>query len=127
MLDNQELKKLLGQSESEYAKFLMHNDVEAFAEAGELLWECFKLYITRITNKKTDNLNDLRKAASQLGEEYNLLFDRCYHFHCWYEGAVPNDFEAEKQLYLKTSQSLEKTMRNKGKIRRTKRPELEIV
>lgn len=125
MIDNCELKKLLGQSKVEYARYLDGKDDDALAEAGELLWECLKAHIAQVTNTKTDNINTLAEATAQMGEAYNQLFCHCCHFHSWYVGGVPNDFAAEKKLYLKSAGSLEKIIENQGKPRRTKKQELE--
>jgi hypothetical protein len=114
-------KKLLGQSKMEYAKFLENKDVDVLAEAGELLWESLKSHLEQETNTKTNNFQTLTKTASQMGERFNKLFFHCYHFHSWYSGVgVPNDFKAEKKLYLESVKSLEKIV-GKGKTRPTKR------
>jgi len=111
MIDDNEIKKLLGQSKTEYANFLKHSKSDDLAEAGELLWECFRTDIAQVTNTKIDDINALIAAANQMGEPFNELFFHCYHFHSWYlGGGVPNDFETEKKLYEKSVKSLERIM-----------------
>jgi len=101
---------LLGQSKQEYAKFLKSQDVDVFAEAGELLWESFKAYLTQSTNiTKIDGAKAFAKLASQMGEVFNELFFHCQHFHSWYIGeGVPTDYVAEKKLYTRSLNTLEK-------------------
>ena len=114
-------KKLLGQSKKEYAKFLEKQDVDILAEAGELLWESLKAHLEQETNTKTNSFQTLTKIAARMGERFNTLFFHCYHFHSWYSGVgVPNDFPAEKKLYLESAKSFEKII-SKGKIRPKKR------
>jgi hypothetical protein len=125
MMDNLELKKLLGQSKAEYAKYLECGDSDTLAEAGELLWECLKADVAQVTSVKTDNFNELMKAAAKMGENRNQLFYHCYHFHSWYLGGVPSDFEVEKKLYLKSVKSLENIIKNRESKKRGKKRELE--
>ncbi len=126
MSNNDDPEKLLGQSKEEYAKFLINQDSDVLAEAGELLWESLKAHIVQETNLKTNSVKTLTKAASLMGERFNTLFFHCYHFHSWYLGVgVPNDFVAEKKLYLESVRSLEKIVNNEGKSHKTKKRELE--
>lgn len=120
MVDNNFLKKLLGQSKEEYAKYLENGVSDDLAEAGELLWECMKADIVQAANMKIGNVNALKLAVVKRGEAYNQLFYQCYHFHSWYVGGVPNDFAVEKKLYLKTVKSLETLIKNRANGRRTK-------
>lgn len=114
MTNDYEIKKLLSQSKEAYAKYVECNKVDDLAEAGELLWECLKANIAQVTNTKTDNVNELRRAAAPMGEIYNQLFFHCNHFHSLYLGdGVSNDFAAEKKLYQKSVRSLEKIIKNK--------------
>jgi hypothetical protein len=109
MNNDDDPKKLLGQSKEEYAKFLENQDVDILAEAGELLWKSLKAHLEQETNTKTNNFQALTKTASRMGERFNKLFFHCYHFHSWYSGVgVPNDFTAEKKLYSESVKSLEK-------------------
>lgn len=125
MIENKELKKLLGQSKEEYAKYLENGESDSLAEAGELLWECLKADIAEVTNTKNNNINALMVAATQKGENYNQLFYHCSHFHSWYlGGGVPNDFAAERKLYLKTAKTLQKIL-ERGNARKEKRKVLE--
>ena len=125
MIENNVLHKLLSQSKEEYAKYLDNGESDVLAEAGELLWECLKAGISQVIEMKTENVNALKAAADQMGETYNQLFFQCYHFHSWYAGGVPNDFAAEKKLYLKTAKSLENIIKNREKSRRTKKQKME--
>jgi hypothetical protein len=126
MSNNDDPEKLLSQSKEQFAKYLESQDSDVFAEAGELLWESLKANMVQETNIKTNNFKTLTMAASQMGERFNKLFFHCCHFHSWYLGiGVPNDFAAEKKLYLESVKSLEKIIRNKGNNRRTRKKELE--
>ncbi|XHH08136.1 MAG: hypothetical protein ACFCUE_11250 [Candidatus Bathyarchaeia archaeon] len=101
-------KFLLGQSKQEYAKFLKSQDVDVFAEAGELLWESLKAYLDEAT-QKNNGAKALATIANQMGDAFNELFFHCQHFHSWYSGVgVPNDFPAEKKLYTQSLATLEK-------------------
>jgi hypothetical protein len=100
---------LLGQSKQEYSKFLKSQDVDVFAEAGELLWESLKAYLKQATKQKMDGAKALAIIASQMGDVFNELLFNCQHFHSWYIGVgVPNDFAAEKKLYTQSLETLEK-------------------
>lgn len=105
-------ESLLGQSKQEYARYLKNQDIDVFAEAGELLWESFKAYLKQASKtQKLDSAKALGNFASQKGETINDLFFHCQHFHAWYTGeGVPNDFVAEKKLYTETLQSFEKLL-----------------
>lgn len=123
---NDDPEKLLSQSKEQYSKYLESQDSDILAEAGELLWECVKAHIAQETNLKTNNLKTLTNTVSQMGERFNKLFFHCYHFHSWYLGVgVPNDFGAERKLYLESAKSLEKIISNEGNSKRTKKRELE--
>jgi hypothetical protein len=121
MIENDILRKLLGQSRGEYAKYLADGETDFLAEAGELLWQCLKADITQSNFMEKDNLTALKAAAAQMGETYNQLFYQCYHFHSWYTGGVPNDFVLEKKLYLKTAKSVETLIKNRENNRINKR------
>ena len=127
MFDIDILKKLLGQSQEEFSKYLENGESDVFAEAGELLWECMKIDVAQVIGRETDNINALKSAVSQMGETYNQLFYQCYHFHSWYIGGVPNDFALEKKLYLKTAKSLEKLIKNRETNRKIKKKAIENV
>ncbi len=127
MVDNIFLKKLLGQSKEEYCKYLENGVSDDLAEAGELLWECVKTDISQDSNLKNDNVHALKSAAAKRGEVYNQLFYQCYHFHSWYVGGVPNDFIAEKKLYLKTAKSLEMLIKNRGESRTAEKQVMENI
>lgn len=126
MIDDNEIKKLLAQSKLEYANYLEHGESDALAEAGELLWECFRANVAQITNVKIDNINALKATVANMGEPVNQLFFRCYHFHSWYSGGgVPNNFEAEKKIYIESLKSVEKIVKNRINSQRTKTQKLE--
>jgi hypothetical protein len=128
MIDDSEIKKLLEQSKTEYANYLKLDKEDALAEAGELLWECFRASVAQITNIKIDNINELMATTTQMGEPFNQLFFRCYHFHSWYSGGgVPNNFEAEKKIYIESVRSVEKIVKNKRNSQRTKKQKLETA
>lgn len=125
---NDDPEALLGQSKEQYGKFLVSQDSDVLAEAGELLWESLKAYIAQVTNTKISNVKTLTNTAAQMGENFNKLFFHCSHFHSWFLGVgVPNDFTAEKKLYVEAEKSLEKIIRNAGKIRGTKKKEIETA
>ena len=126
MINDSEIKKLLEQSKKEYANYLKHGEEDALAEAGNLLWECFRANIAQITNIKIDNIKALKSAVAQMEEPVNQLFFRCYHFHSWYSGGgVPNNFEAEKKIYIESFKSVEKIVENKINNQRMSKQKLE--
>ena len=128
MINNDDPRRLLGQSKEQYAKFLESKDNDVLAEAGELLWESLKAHITQMTNSKTDNFKTLTNAASKMGEPFNELFFHCLHFHSWYLGVgVPNNFAAEEKLYSESVQSLEKIINENGHSQRARKRPLEKV
>ena len=128
MINNDDPRRLLGQSKEQYAKFLESKDNDVLAEAGELLWESLKAHIIQTGNIKVSNLKILTKAASEMGETYSTLFFHCYHFHSWYLGVgVPNSIIAEKKLYLETVKLLEKTINENGHSQRARKRPLEKV
>ena len=114
MVENGDIEKLLGQSKDAYARYLENGEGDALAEAGELLWECLKAEIVEAANTKIANFNALKTEADLRGETYSQLFFRCHHFHSWYfEGGVPNNFAAEKKLYIETAKTLRKILKIK--------------
>lgn len=121
MTENNILKRLMGQSKDEYAKYLANGETDVLAEAGELLWQCLKADIAQSRFMEKDNLTALKSAAAQMGETYNQLFYQCYHFHSWYTGGVPSDFVLEEKLYLKTAKSMETLIKNRENSRINKR------
>lgn len=126
MIENNAIKELLEQSKTEYANYLKHGEGDALAEAGELLWECLRANLAQVTKIEIDNINALMAAVAQMGEPFNQLFFRCYHFHSWYSGGgVPNNFEAEEKMYLESFSSVEKMVKNKANSLRTKKQKLE--
>ncbi len=115
MGNNVNSERLLVQSKEEYSKFLESHNSDVFAQAGELLWESLKAHIIQVRDVKTKDIKSLTKTASQMGESFNELFFHCYHFHSWYLGeGVPNDFTAEKKLYLEAVESLNQLIVDNG-------------
>ena len=115
MIENKDIEKLLGQSKDAYDRFLENGESDALAEAGELLWECLKAELNQEANAKIENFNALKTEADLRGEKYSQLFFRCHHFHSWYfEGGVPNNFVAEKKLYIVTAKTLQKILEDKN-------------
>jgi hypothetical protein len=128
MIVDNEIKKLLEQSKAVYSNYLKLGEEDSLAEAGELLWECVRASVAQITNIKIDNINALMSAATKMGEPFNQLFFRCYHFHSWYSGGgVPNNFEAEKRIYIESFRSVEKIVKNNKNSHRTKKQRLEAA
>ncbi len=122
MINDNEIKKLLEQSKIEYMNYLKEGEEDALAEAGELLWDCFRANISQATNTKIDNINALMASVAKMGEPFTQLFYHCYHFHSWYSGGgKPNNFEAEKKIYIESFKSVEKILKNKRNSHRTKK------
>lgn len=127
MIVNNEIEKFLGLSKELYAKYLESGEGDALSEAGELLWEGLKTDIAQVANTKTENIQTLTKAATQMGETYIQLFFHCYHFHSWYVHGVPNNIMAEKKLYQKSVKSLEKILKNRTNRRYPRKQKLKIA
>src|SRR5208337_2264214 len=118
-IEDKDIEKLLGQSQEEYVKYLENGESDALAEAGELLWECLKVDMSKAAKTKADNINALMAAAALKGDDFTQLFYRCFHFHSWYaEGGVPNDFVLEKKLYKETAKTLQGMIENNEKARK---------